>query len=54
MDSVEPSHDASDANPDVARLQEDYYVGPRAPWHAIDASGMPGQTLARAKAALSE
>ncbi len=48
------AHDASDADAKVARLQQDYDVGPLAGWHAIDASGTPAHTLARAKTTISE
>ena len=46
------AHDASDAGEAVARAQESYDVGPL-DWTTIDASGTPGETLARAKAALA-
>ena len=41
--------DASDADPAVARAQEGYALGPN-DWTAIDASGTPDDTLARARA----
>jgi predicted kinase len=44
-------HDASDANAEVARQQEDYALG-ALDWTQIDASGTPEQTLARAKDAV--
>jgi aminoglycoside phosphotransferase family enzyme/predicted kinase len=43
--------DASDADAAVAKRQESYALGPL-DWIAIDASGTPAQTLARAEAAL--
>jgi aminoglycoside phosphotransferase family enzyme/predicted kinase len=43
--------DASDADHDVARAQEDYQLGPL-DWRQIDASGTVEQTLAKARAAL--
>lgn len=43
--------DASDANVDVARQQEQYRLG-AVDWTEIDASGMPGDTLQRAQTAL--
>ena len=43
--------DASDANADIARAQEQYQLG-LLTWHEIDASGDPATTLARAKAEL--
>jgi predicted kinase len=43
--------DASDATPEVARLQEGYDVG-AVDWARIDASGTPEQTLQHGKAAL--
>jgi aminoglycoside phosphotransferase family enzyme/predicted kinase len=45
-------HDASDADPGVARAQENYDVGDVG-WAKIDASGTPEETLARAKAAMA-
>jgi aminoglycoside phosphotransferase family enzyme/predicted kinase len=42
-------HDASDADPAVARKQETYDVG-TIDWARIDASGTPQETLARARA----
>jgi aminoglycoside phosphotransferase family enzyme/predicted kinase len=44
--------DASDADAAVARAQEAYDLGTLA-WHRVDASGTPGETLERAKAALA-
>lgn len=46
------TRDASDANAEIVRLQEDYDVGPLDGWHSIDASGTPAATLARARAEL--
>jgi predicted kinase len=46
------THDASDADAGVARSQERYDLGPLR-WTAIDASGTPVETLARARAALA-
>jgi hypothetical protein len=43
--------DASDATPDIVKQQEDYQPG-TIDWAIIDASGLPEQTLQRAKAAL--
>ncbi|MBB1091809.1 AAA family ATPase [Rhodopseudomonas palustris] len=43
--------DASDATPEIVRQQQDYEQG-EIGWAAIDASGGPGQTLARAVTAL--
>lgn len=45
------ARDASDADATVARAQERYDLGPL-DWSLIDASGTPGETLARARAAL--
>ncbi len=44
-------NDASDANRDVATLQEGYDLG-RLDWPVVDASGSPGQTLERSLAHL--
>jgi len=44
--------DASDADAAVARLQEGYDVGPL-DWIEVDASGTPGETLARASGLLA-
>jgi aminoglycoside phosphotransferase family enzyme/predicted kinase len=44
--------DASDADAEVARLQEQYDLG-AVDWPQVDASGTPEETLARAKAALA-
>jgi predicted kinase len=43
--------DASDATPEVAKLQEGYDIG-AVDWARIDASGTPEQTLQNGKAAL--
>jgi aminoglycoside phosphotransferase family enzyme/predicted kinase len=43
--------DASDADVNVARAQEEYDLGALS-WRRVDASGLPEQTLQRAKAAL--
>lgn len=48
------ARDASDADANVARRQQDYDVGELTGWHAIDASGTPEQTLARVVAALGD
>jgi aminoglycoside phosphotransferase family enzyme/predicted kinase len=48
------THDASDANAQVARLQDDYDIGALEGWRAIDASGTPAETLARARAELRD
>jgi uncharacterized protein len=45
------SRDASDADAAVARQQDSYDLG-GLDWRRIDASGKPGQTLARVRAAL--
>ena len=47
------ARDASDADASVARAQERYDLGPLE-WTAVDASGAPAATLARARAALPE
>jgi uncharacterized protein len=44
------TRDASDANAEIARLQDDYDIGPLDGWRSIDASGTPAETLVRAKA----
>jgi uncharacterized protein len=44
--------DASDANADVARMQESYDLG-AIDWTRLDASGTPEDTLARAKVSVS-
>ena len=44
-------HDASDADAAVAKQQEQYALGTME-WTEIDASGTPGETLEKAKAAL--
>ncbi|MGO4714040.1 AAA family ATPase [Bradyrhizobium sp. 2TAF24] len=44
-------NDASDATPQIARMQDAYDLG-AIDWHAIDASGSPGDTLARSMRAL--
>ena len=46
------ARDASDADPAVARAQEQYDLG-ALDWDAVDASGTPADTLARARKALS-
>jgi len=45
--------DASDADTEVARQQEQYAVG-SVGWTIVDASGAPEETLARARAAIGE
>jgi predicted kinase len=45
-------NDASDANAEVARLQEHYDIGALTNWATIDASGSPGQTRDSSLAAL--
>jgi uncharacterized protein len=45
--------DASDADASVATRQEGYAFGPM-DWSAVDASGTPAQTLARARKAVLE
>jgi aminoglycoside phosphotransferase family enzyme/predicted kinase len=47
------SHDASDADPTVARTQQSYDLG-ALDWMRIDASGTPEQTLAHARAAMGK
>jgi uncharacterized protein len=47
------ARDASDADASLAKAQERYDLG-RLEWTAIDASGTPAETLARAGAALPE
>jgi aminoglycoside phosphotransferase family enzyme/predicted kinase len=47
------THDASDADADVARAQESYDLG-LLDWHEVDASGAPDTTLAHARAALDD
>ncbi len=47
------SNDASDANAEVAKLQEQYDIGRVADWQKIDASGTPEQTLAASLKALA-
>jgi uncharacterized protein len=44
--------DASDADAEVARQQEQFAIGPL-DWETIDASGTPEETLAKARAALA-
>jgi uncharacterized protein len=44
--------DASDADTEVARRQEEYMTGPMA-WTHIDVAGSPAQTLANARAAIA-
>ena len=43
-------NDASDANAEVAKLQEGHDIGPLTDWTTIDASGSPEQTVAAALA----
>jgi predicted kinase len=45
------ARDASDADTKVAREQEQYDLGVLE-WRQVDASGTPGETLRRARAAL--
>jgi predicted kinase len=45
------AHDASDADAEVARQQENYGLGP-VDWIELDASGTPDETLAQARVAL--
>ena len=45
------SHDASDANADIARRQEEFDLG-RIKWAKVDASGTPEETFIRAEAML--
>jgi uncharacterized protein len=47
------SHDASDADAAVARVQESYDLG-ALDWTRVDASGTPDETLARARAAMGQ
>jgi predicted kinase len=49
---VGASGDASDADAEVARKQEEYVTGSIA-WSRIDAAGAPSQTLADARAAIA-
>jgi len=44
--------DASDADANVARMQDDFDIGAVA-WTIVDASGSPEQTLAKARAAMA-
>jgi hypothetical protein len=41
-------HDASDADPAIARRQESYALGD-VDWADVDASGTPEETLTRAR-----
>jgi aminoglycoside phosphotransferase family enzyme/predicted kinase len=45
------THDASDATPEIAEIQEDYAIG-AVDWALVDASGTSGQTLEKAAAQL--
>ncbi|MDE2563235.1 MAG: AAA family ATPase [Sphingomonadales bacterium] len=45
--------DASDAGPEVVEQQFGYDLGHLAGWQRVDASGTPGDTLARARAAIT-
>jgi len=44
--------DASDADAEVARKQEEFVTGP-VTWSRVDAAGSPAQTLANARAAVT-
>jgi aminoglycoside phosphotransferase family enzyme/predicted kinase len=46
------ARDASDATAEIARLQEQYELGPLT-WRVVDASGTPQDTLARAQVLLA-
>ncbi len=46
-------HDASDATPEIASLQEKYDIG-NVDWTVIDASGTSGQSLQRCRTVLDE
>ncbi len=46
-------NDASDANAEVAKLQEHYKVGALKDWATVDASGSPEQTRSASLAVLN-
>ena len=45
--------DASDADAEIVRQQQDYDLGHN-DWSLLDASGSPAETLARARAVLTQ
>jgi uncharacterized protein len=46
-------HDASDATPEIAEIQENYSIG-KIDWAVIDASGTPEQTLAQCQPRIAQ